>query len=456
MTRGQVIAVNPTGIPVPPVQAGIHLVPAYITKKQALSSSPQKVQTDGLEARVLGNVLGWAAGQPSAWIARNWGECTVPRTGTVVGEQRRDVECIDIATGAIRSADACHRHLKPPDSQYCFAKPLCSTASSQALHSCHGAAKCGSLGCECSDGLHGSLCQIPAVCGTSQSARLECCSTAALSSMTGECCVEGETMDAQGHCCRGDVDACGVCNGNAINVDIQGSCCEGTLDGQGLCCESNDLDECGICGGQNECLTVVRCHNWHCSSAPVIMGTCTFKAFACMSQCSDCVHAYHNGSYVLQVVMQGVLRDQQVTWDVQNACPQLAAGLNLPPASVTCRQLSNDEFAPLTTAYEVPDREVVLELAVPHSTEGTGLGSQVMTADRPPINMHVAIKAVSTDSFAWSFDAVRSDILQAAAQSLVDTEVGNAVMSAVVAIHRNPICGNNQCELGELVCTRLN
>ena len=75
--------------------------------------------------------------------------------------------------------------------------------------------------------------------------------------IAGECCAAGEALDAEGRCCAGKLDMCGICGGATRYVDIQGVCCPGMLDSRGLCCQGA-LDECGICGGRNECITSVR------------------------------------------------------------------------------------------------------------------------------------------------------------------------------------------------------
>lgn len=255
-SRGQLVAVSPLGLPAPVMQAGIHLLPEYLSRKQELSlTSAPSADTSNAAS---GPRLGWRQGLPSAWNSGAWADCKAVELESAFGTQARIVNCVDVVTGTIRPEAACHPHLKPNTSRSCFARPLCSSTSNAGPQKCVGSALCGDDGCKCTDGQTGVLCQIPAACGTVQNFRLECCSTSAISAVTGECCLEGEVLDASGGCCSGQLDACGKCHGDAINVDIQGACCTGTLDGQGLCCSSNDVDECGICGGQNACVSVVR------------------------------------------------------------------------------------------------------------------------------------------------------------------------------------------------------
>lgn len=53
-------------------------------------------------------------------------------------------------------------------------------------------------------------------------------------SEAGSCCeaVQGRpvTLDREGRCCSGRLDACGVCNGLGAAVDLTGACCAGRLD----------------------------------------------------------------------------------------------------------------------------------------------------------------------------------------------------------------------------------
>lgn len=68
-------------------------------------------------------------------------------------------------------------------------------------------------------------------------------------------------VDRDGECCEsGALDACGVCDGDAVVVDLAGACCSsGVLDARGWCCEAGlAVDECGVCGGDGSgCDTVV-------------------------------------------------------------------------------------------------------------------------------------------------------------------------------------------------------
>lgn len=61
------------------------------------------------------------------------------------------------------------------------------------------------------------------------------------------------TLDANGECCAGTVDACGVCGGPSLFIDAAGICCpHAPLPSSGLCCASR-VDSCGVCGGLDAC-----------------------------------------------------------------------------------------------------------------------------------------------------------------------------------------------------------
>jgi len=54
------------------------------------------------------------------------------------------------------------------------------------------------------------------------------------------------------------LNGCGECGGIGF-LDAVGTCCKGTLDAGGLCCPSGQLDECGVCDGVGEtCSTHVE------------------------------------------------------------------------------------------------------------------------------------------------------------------------------------------------------
>lgn len=168
----------------------------------------------------------------------------------------------------------------------------------------------------------------------------------------------------------------------------------------------------------------------------------------------------NSGVSDVQVVMQGVLQSGNGTWEHEQACPMLASALNLPDKVVTCQQLSDDEFELLTAQVNIWDADIlpeeesggnVQQLPLHHDHSGLRLANPNTTV----VKMKLTIQPASATSFQWSFEVVSSENLQAATQVQVGRRAGNAVITEIVAIHRNSVCGNHQCELGEMVLSSL-
>eukprot|EP00210_Caulerpa_lentillifera_P003713 g3546.t1 len=136
---------------------------------------------------------------------------------------------------------------------------------------CSGHGNCLNGSCNCEEGFDGPSCDQPQQIrapGSSCSALdgPECCESGLYDSFFN-CCSIGSSLDRNGDCCEGKVDICGQCNGSAVFVDALGKCCQvmtniqkrwfsntffllkTTLDAAGLCCESGNVDECGVCDG---------------------------------------------------------------------------------------------------------------------------------------------------------------------------------------------------------------
>jgi hypothetical protein len=75
---------------------------------------------------------------------------------------------------------------------------------------------------------------------------------------TGHCCPDGAVVGTDGVCCTGTIDGCGTCNGTGMAVDMRGQCCASVLTQSGECCTgAKQVDDCGVCGGRNECTLTV-------------------------------------------------------------------------------------------------------------------------------------------------------------------------------------------------------
>lgn len=150
---------------------------------------------------------------------------------------------------------------------------LCGVFSCTSNENCHSQGACNvtSGTCTCAAGYSGESCSVFAgpCTGQQQSSGKQpmCCPTGAVDS-DGNCCTSGVvsesegccaasprgllTLDRNGACCAGHLDACGICNGNGTAVDVGGACCTGSLDAGGRCCKPPAaLDDFGVCGGNS-------------------------------------------------------------------------------------------------------------------------------------------------------------------------------------------------------------
>lgn len=56
--------------------------------------------------------------------------------------------------------------------------------------------------------------------------------------------------DANNMCCEsGQVDVCGICDGTTTSIDRDGLCCSGAIDASGACCYE-EVNPWGVCGEQ--------------------------------------------------------------------------------------------------------------------------------------------------------------------------------------------------------------
>jgi hypothetical protein len=79
-----------------------------------------------------------------------------------------------------------------------------------------------------------------------------CCGLGGLAATVGvqgtsKCC--HWEVDASGKCCQ-SINACGVCNGAPAFLDGDNVCCYGVRTADNKCCDG-ELDRCGVCNGDN-------------------------------------------------------------------------------------------------------------------------------------------------------------------------------------------------------------
>lgn len=159
------------------------------------------------------------------------------------GTQSRNVTCVN-SSGSKVQEDLCQISEMPANSQECSSHP-CNFCSN---NTCLGRGTCKQEACQCSKDYSGNRCEVHASCKSGVvDAKLECCDSGVVDK-NGKCCDMGSQLDGDGQCCSGQVNACGVCAGPNAYLDMQGTCCQ-VIDADGVCCESQNLDECGVCNG---------------------------------------------------------------------------------------------------------------------------------------------------------------------------------------------------------------
>ncbi|GMH42184.1 hypothetical protein BSKO_10103 [Bryopsis sp. KO-2023] len=194
-----------------------------------------------------------------------WNECSKECGG---GVQSRRVECVSSLRTAVQDDTMCilANLTRPSSQQDCnvFGCPdpvergqrkLLQSASADLCQgfTCSGNGNCDNGVCTCDEGFEGPDCQFDIReelrCAGSFDGAGECCQSG-IFSIGGDCCVgKNTTLDRNGLCCEGVVDACGECGGGGLYVDVLGQCCSTILDGGGVCCSSARIDECGVCDG---------------------------------------------------------------------------------------------------------------------------------------------------------------------------------------------------------------
>eukprot|EP01029_Cantina_marsupialis_P007855 TRINITY_DN1893_c0_g1_i1.p1 TRINITY_DN1893_c0_g1~~TRINITY_DN1893_c0_g1_i1.p1 ORF type:complete len:334 (-),score=123.17 TRINITY_DN1893_c0_g1_i1:1339-2340(-) len=128
----------------------------------------------------------------------------------------------------------------------------CNVASDDT-HSCDRDSEV----CMCSDNWDGVYCEKDITCAGTKLSDGTCCP--GLADIDKACCAGAlDILDAEAHCCAsGELNECGQCltDENQFSKLIPGTgkcCATGEIDSSFICCETK-IDECGVCGGLNEC-----------------------------------------------------------------------------------------------------------------------------------------------------------------------------------------------------------
>lgn len=108
---------------------------------------------------------------------------------------------------------------------------------------------------QCLPEWEGKFCEVPKLCqgmpfGHVGEGIIGCCPSLAIDT-TQNCCKSATAkLDKDGTCCEsGNVDACGICEGTSLFLDSINQCCSTIRDEKGVCCASGNLDECHTCDG---------------------------------------------------------------------------------------------------------------------------------------------------------------------------------------------------------------
>lgn len=238
-----------------------------------------------------------------------------------------------------------------------------------------------------------------------------------------------QVLDRNGVCCAPErLDTCHVCNGSSTALDIGGNCGGRALDAAGHLCD-NALDECGVCGG-----TGMSCSMHAGVSAALVYH-----------------HAKQGGPGTLAALQQQMLLEKAVSHTQQ----LIATELRLPLDAVLLN-VSAGEWA----GAKLPDRSlsvtplsVVLHfapLALP--PESHSLASLPWLRSRLDAMSSRASLSLGDDAASLAEKRTWHGLNAAAVGAgLGDSDAVEVLVSHVVDLGREGVCGNGVCEVGELL-----
>eukprot|EP01029_Cantina_marsupialis_P001201 TRINITY_DN1097_c0_g1_i4.p1 TRINITY_DN1097_c0_g1~~TRINITY_DN1097_c0_g1_i4.p1 ORF type:complete len:2087 (-),score=935.32 TRINITY_DN1097_c0_g1_i4:208-6468(-) len=219
------------------------------------------------------------------WFVTGKGECSLPCGG---GSRALKNTCKNSKNQKVDDSK-CDLLTKPETEESCntnacnFCDDTDCNVAGDATHTCDRDTE----KCVCNtDSWSGVYCQKDITCSGTALPDGTCCVGEA--NFDNECCDNASDIIVNGECCTG-VDACGRCDnaGTSIAQLIPGTstCCESGLISSGLvCCEVGSfVDECGVCGGLNDCLAKISTSE----EKTILVDTCELFLAAMMDPETD-------------------------------------------------------------------------------------------------------------------------------------------------------------------------
>eukprot|EP01029_Cantina_marsupialis_P012747 TRINITY_DN2817_c0_g2_i2.p1 TRINITY_DN2817_c0_g2~~TRINITY_DN2817_c0_g2_i2.p1 ORF type:complete len:979 (+),score=246.14 TRINITY_DN2817_c0_g2_i2:558-3494(+) len=199
------------------------------------------------------------------WVISHKSECSVPCGG---GRRKLSLKCVNSKNDGVLDSN-CDLLPQPETSEVCNTNAcnFCDETDCNAAGDSTGTQTCNRdlEKCVCNTDLWSGLyCQIDVTCGGTKLSDGTCCVGKA--DFNNICCDNAsDILDKHGNCCSsGLLNGCAEClvygtNENAQLIPGTSSCCESGLISSGLiCCDIDSyIDECGVCGGLNDCLAKI-------------------------------------------------------------------------------------------------------------------------------------------------------------------------------------------------------
>ncbi|GBG71815.1 hypothetical protein CBR_g9225 [Chara braunii] len=229
-----------------------------------------------------------------------------------------------------------------------------------------------------------------------------------------------------GPCCEsGQVDACGICDGNSLWVDVQMTCCATVRDESGVCCPSGYLDECHVCDGDGlTCSTLALLELAVAEDSPFEKALNKKSSISALQELSrtDFEMMFSNKvSDLLEVEAEAILISGVEL--VQNRSGPVGQSL-----------YNTHKWSGLVVEFKVSSSGEERNPFVVHRRSALQVLNAAV-AEHPP--------------HALPGEHGHSSSLMVKNNSHVDEFIPGMVLTAVRGIKRQGECGNNICEIGE-------